>query len=291
MPARSSPAIRLRRSVLYMPGSNARALQKARELPADALILDLEDAVGPADKTLAREQVIAALASDAYGEREVVVRVNGLETEWGSADLQAVATAGMDAVLLPKIDRTSDVGDSIACLTSAGAPADMPIWLMAETPRAILDIDTLESCASNIAALVMGNADLRKSMRVTSRDALLHSLSRCVLAARANDLDILDGVYIHLDNPDGFDAECRQGRELGFDGKTLIHPHQIAPANRHFNPNPDAVRQARAVLEAWREAPGGVAVLDGRLVERLHADEAQRTLQLHEAAERARLRV
>jgi citrate lyase subunit beta/citryl-CoA lyase len=271
-----------------MPGSNPRALEKARGLRADALILDLEDAVGPEDKALARERVGAALAAGGYGSREIVVRVNGLGTPWGAQDVAWVGRQPVDGVLFPKVESPGDVAGALAALDRAGGER-LPVWVMAETPRGILAIDAIAGASGRLACIVAGTSDLAKEMRVphtAARLGFLVPLSRCVLAARANGLDVLDGVHLELGDAEGFEAMCRQGRELGFDGKTLIHPSQIEPANRVFAPSADEIARARAVLGAWHTARGageGVAVLEGRLVESLHAEEAERILDLAEA--------
>jgi citrate lyase subunit beta/citryl-CoA lyase len=281
--------VRPRRSVLYMPGSNARALDKARSLPADGLILDLEDAVAPDAKAAAREQVGAAIGAGGYGAREVIVRVNGLATPWGQADLAAVAVAGADAVLIPKVESADAVRQALAVLDEAGAPADLPLWCMMETPRAMLRAEEIAGAHPRVSCLVMGTSDLAKDLHAAPTPArlpLLTALGLCLLAARACGLAILDGVHLDLEDPDGFDAACRQGAELGFDGKTLIHPRQIAPANAAFAPGPDAVDRARRIIEAHEQAARegqGVVVVDGRLVENLHVVEARRQVQLAEA--------
>jgi citrate lyase subunit beta / citryl-CoA lyase len=223
MPARVRP----RRSVLYMPGSNARALERARSLPADGLILDLEDAVAPDAKAAARDQVCKAILAGGYAPREVIVRVNGLATAWGHADLEAAATAGADAVLLPKVESADAVRQALAVLDGAGAPADLPLWCMMETPRAMLRAEEIASASPRVAALVMGTSDLAKELHAAHtalRLPMITALGLCLLAARAYDLAILDGVFLDLQDEEGFATACRQGAELGFDGKTLIHP-------------------------------------------------------------------
>ena len=285
--------LRPRRSVLYMPGSNARALEKAKQLPADGLILDLEDAVAPDAKDAARTQVCAAVAAGGYGRREVVIRVNALATPWGQADLAAVAGAGAgaDAVLLPKVESADAVRQALAVLDAAGAPAGLPLWCMMETPRAMLDAAAIAGASPRLAALVMGTSDLAKELHAAHtplRLPLLTALGLCLLAARANGLAILDGVALDLEDADGFAAACRQGRELGFDGKTLIHPRQIEPANQAFAPAAAEVAQARRIIAAHRAAARegkGVAVVDGRLIEALHVAEAERQVALADAIE------
>lgn len=280
--------VRARRSALYMPGANARALEKARTLDADVIIMDLEDAVAPAAKVLARSQVVAAVAAGGYGRREIVVRVNGLDTPWGAADLAAVATCPPDAVLLPKIGSASTLHAVLARLDAAGA-GTLPVWTMMETPEAVLEAAAIAACAPRLTVLVMGTADLAKALRLPpdpARAGLLASLSHCVLAARRRGLDILDGIFTDLRDESGLRTACNQGKALGFDGKTLIHPGQIAAANEVFGVSADEAATAANIIAAWEQATAagrGIAVLDGRMVERLHADEARRVLALHQA--------
>jgi citrate lyase subunit beta/citryl-CoA lyase len=280
---------RPRRSVLYMPGSNARALEKARTLPADGLILDLEDAVAPDAKDAARERVCAAARGGGYAPREVVIRVNGLATPWGHADLVAAAGAGADAVLIPKVESADAVRQALAVLDTAGAPAGLALWSMMETPRAMLEAAAIAGASPRLGALVMGTSDLAQELHAAHtslRLPLLTALGLCLLAARGFGLAILDGVHLDLADEEGFAAACRQGRELGFDGKTLIHPLQIEPANRAFAPAAAEVAQARRIIAAHAAAARdgkGVAVVDGRLIEGLHVAEAKRQVALAEA--------
>jgi len=280
---------RPRRSALFMPGANARALERARTLPADALIFDLEDAVAPEAKPEARRLAIAAASSGGYAGREVVVRVNALATPWGADDLAAVASSGADAVLLPKVESAADVRRALDLLAARGAPARLAVWCMLETPRGILDAAAIAAADPRLAALVVGTSDLTKELRARhtpDRAPLLTSLGLCVLAARAHGLAALDGVHLDLEDDAGFAAACRQAADLGFDGKTLIHPKQIAAANEAFAPGADDVARARRVIAAHAEAVAagkGVAVLDGRLVENLHVAEAERVLALARA--------
>ena len=273
-----------RRSVLFMPGSNARALEKARTLPADALVLDLEDAVAPEMKVEARARVASAVRAGGYGPREIVVRVNALGTPWGRDDLAAAAAAGADAVLLPKVESAETVSAALAALGPAPA-----VWCMLETPRGILNAPAIAAASPRVAALVMGTSDLTKDLhaRVTrERLPLLTSLQLCVLAARAAGIAALDGVHLDLDDDAGFEAACRQAADLGFDGKTLIHPKTIGKANEIFAPAPADVEWSRRVIAAHAEAVAqgrGIVVLDGRLIENLHVDEAQRVVTLAEA--------
>ncbi len=281
-----SPIVRPRRSALYMPGANARALEKGRTLAADVLILDLEDAVAPDAKATARATVAAALAERAaYAPRELVVRVNGQDTPWGEDDLRAVATAGADAVLLPKVEGAGAVARARASLAAAGAPAELAIWCMIETPRGVLRAAEI-AAADGVTCLVMGTSDLTKDLHALAtadRLPMLLALQTGVLAARAAGIAVLDGVHLDLADAAGLRAACRQGRALGFDGKTLIHPSQIEAANAAFGPGPAELEQARRIVDAYaqaRAAGAGVAVLDGRLVEALHVREAERLLAL-----------
>ena len=280
--------VRPRRSVLYMPGSNARALEKGRTLPADGIILDLEDAVSPDAKRDGRQEILKALQErDAYAWRELIVRVNGLDTPWGHADLSAMARAGADAILLPKVEGSDTVRRALHVLDLAGAPAELAIWCMIETPRGILRVEEIAD-TERVQCLVMGTSDLTKdlhALHTPSRLPMLASLEICLLAARAARISILDGVHLDLDDEPGFAEACRQGRDLGFDGKTLIHPKQIEPANAAFGPSDADVAWARRIIAAYDEARAagkGVVVVDGRLVENLHVLEARRLVALAE---------
>jgi citrate lyase subunit beta/citryl-CoA lyase len=272
-----------------MPGSNARALEKARSLPADGLIFDLEDAVAPDAKASAREQVCAVIRAGGYGAREIVVRVNALASPWGQADLAAAAGAGADAVLIPKVESADLVRQSLAVLDEAGGPADLPLWCMMETPRAMLRAEAIAAAHPRVGCLVMGTSDLAKDLHAAHtalRLPMITALGLCLLAARACDLAILDGVHLDLADAQGLEAACRQGAELGFDGKTLIHPAQIGPANAAFAPSADGLGRARRIIEAHEQAARkgkGVVVVDGRLVENLHVVEARRQVDLAEA--------
>jgi citrate lyase subunit beta / citryl-CoA lyase len=287
---------RPRRSVLYMPGSNTRALEKARGLAADGLILDLEDAVAPDAKAMARANVAAALRAGGYGKRELVVRVNGLATPWGYDDIAAAAAMKADAVLLPKVESADMVRQAETLLAAAGAPASLALWCMMETPRGMLHAEEIAAASPRVAGLVMGTSDLAKDLNARhTRDRLpmLTALGLCLLAARAYRLAILDGVHLDLADDEGFAAVCRQGRELGFDGKTLIHPKTIAAANDAFAPTGDEVAWARRIIAAHAEAAAagkGVVLVDGKLIENLHVEDARRTVTLAEqigAMERA----
>jgi len=283
---------RPRRSMLFMPGSNARALDKARGLPADGLIFDLEDAVAPARKEAARTAVAGALAEGGYGRRELVLRINPLDGPWGRADLAAAAHMPIDAVLLPKVESAAAVQKAAALLDESGAPPGLSLWCMLETPLGILFALEIAAAAPRLAALVVGTSDLAKDLDALpgkDRLPLLPALGIAVLAARAFGLAVLDGVHLDLDDEAGFAASCRQGRELGFDGKTLIHPKQIAAANEAFAPSAAEISAARRIIAAHAEASAagqGVAVVDGRLVEALHVENARRRIALAEAIER-----
>lgn len=281
--------VALRRSVLYVPGSNTRALEKAADLPADAVILDLEDAVAPDNKIAARERVAAAVASGALRGREVVARVNPLDTPWGDDDVAAMAELPLDAVLFPKVSCADDVIDAAAALDEAGAPRDTVLWTMVETARALVSLPEITTASSRLRVLVMGTSDLARELRVPAlpgRPGLTPHLAHGVAAARAAGLDILDGVHTDLEDTAGFQHVCQEGRALGFDGKTVIHPNQIETANRCFGPDADAVARAHRIVAAWEEAAAqgrGIAVVDGRMIERLHAEEARRVLALDQA--------
>ncbi|HZS84237.1 MAG TPA: CoA ester lyase [Stellaceae bacterium] len=282
-------SLRPRRSVLYMPGSNARALEKARSLDADGLIFDLEDAVAPDAKSAARDTIGAALAAGGYGRREIILRVNGLATPWGRADLAAAARLPIDAVLLPKVESADGVRQAEAALAAEGAPSDLAIWCMMETPRGILRAEEIAAASPRVAALVMGTSDLAKELQAQhTRDrlAMLPSLGLCLLAARACGLAILDGVHLDLGDDEGFIQSCRQGRVLGFDGKTLIHPKTIAAANEIFAPSAEEVAWSRRIIAAHAEAAAagkGIVLLDGKLIENLHVENARRRVALADA--------
>ena len=285
-------SIRPRRSALYMPGSNPRALEKARDLPADVLILDLEDAVAPERKEEARAQVIAAIAAGGYGERELLVRCNALDTPWGADDLRALARAGADGLVFSKVNSAADVQAAARLLDEAGAPGEPALWIMAETARCILDIDAVAGAHRRLRGILMGTSDLARECRIRhtpDRAGFLTTLSHCVLAARAHGLEILDGVHLDLDDEAGLARHCEQGRDLGFDGKTLIHPKQLAAANAAFAPSPESLARARKIIDAWQQASAAgkaVVVVDGRLVENLHVQEAERDLELAERISR-----
>ncbi|AJT65964.1 HpcH/HpaI aldolase/citrate lyase family protein [Streptomyces chattanoogensis] len=281
--------LRPRRSVLYMPGANERALEKAKSLPADALILDLEDAVAPDAKADARKRVAAAAASGEYGHREVTIRVNGPGTAWHADDLRAAAEAGPDAVVVPKVDSAATVREVERALEAAGAPDRTAIWAMVETPRAMLDARAVAGASERLTVLVMGTNDLAKELHaehVPGRAPLLTGLSLALLGAREAGKTILDGVYNDVRDLAGFEAECLQGRQFGFDGKTLIHPSQVEPCNRVFAPSEAQVADARRIIDAFDLATRegrGVVTVDGRMIENLHVEDARRILALAEA--------
>lgn len=282
---------RPRRSVLYMPGSKPRALEKARGLAADVLILDLEDAVVPAEKAAARQQVLDAVAHGGYGSRELVIRINGLDTEWGADDLAAAATSGADAVLIPKVESDAMIADAVTRLKAAGAPETMAVWAMMETPLGMLNAAQI-AASPRLACLVMGTNDLVKELdaaHTETRQPVITALGLCMLAARAYGLAIVDGVYNAYKDEDGLRTSCIQGKEMGFDGKTLIHPAQLGVTNQVFAPSSDDIALAERYVSAFAEteaAGQGVAVVDGRIVENLHVETAQKLLARAEAIAR-----
>lgn len=282
---------RPRRSVLYMPGSNVRALEKAKKLAADGLILDLEDAVAPDTKETARRQVCQAVELGGYGMRELIIRVNGLASPWGYADIAAAARTGADAILLPKVESADAIRHLELIMKANGAPETMAIWAMMETPRSVLQSQRIAESSPRMTCLVMGTSDLAKELdcaHTHERLPFITSLSLCMLAARAAGLAILDGVYLDLQDESGFEFACRQGAELGFDGKTLIHPNQIDACNRVFTPRAEDVEWSRKIIAAHAAAATrgeGVAVVDGKLIENLHVESAQRLVKMAEAIE------
>jgi citrate lyase subunit beta/citryl-CoA lyase len=288
--------VRPRRSVLYMPGSNPRALEKARELPADGLILDLEDSVAPDAKAQGRENIVKALETG-FGDRDVMVRINGLDTRWWVDDLDAVVGGRPDAVLVPKISDPHQLQDLAARLVDMGTDPHVRVWAMMETPLAMLNAGDIAAAAldseTRLAGFVLGTNDLAKDTRarlVPGRAPMLPWLMTCVAAARAFGLSILDGVYNDLGNAEGFVAECRQALDLGFDGKTLIHPRQIEPCNEAFSPTPEEVAVARKMIAAFdlpENENKGVIQIDGRMVERLHAEMARQTVAIADAIAKA----
>jgi citrate lyase subunit beta/citryl-CoA lyase len=284
-PATATP--RPRRSVLYMPAANERALEKAKAIPADAIIFDLEDAVAPDAKPAARDQAVAAVGSGAYGRRELTIRCNGLATPWGADDVAAAAAARPAAVVIPKVDALATLDDVAARLDAGGASATM-IWAMVETPTAIFDVRAI-AAHPRVDVLVMGTNDLAKELRaplIPGRANLTPYLAVAVLAAREAGTVILDGVYNDVRDAEGFAAECRQGVEMGFDGKTLVHPSQVDPANEAWSPSPEEIEYARRVIDAYTEGEAegrGVITVDGRMIEHLHVANARATLATAEA--------
>jgi citrate lyase subunit beta / citryl-CoA lyase len=288
---------RPRRSVLYMPGSNARAIEKARTLPVDGVILDLEDAVAPEAKEQARQQVADAVKAGGFGGREVFIRVNALDTPWHADDLSAASHAGPDGILVPKVGKVETLERVGQRLLDMKTDLKTRIWAMIETPEAIFNINALAAEAhdseARLAGFVMGTNDLAKETRarlVPGRLPMVSWLALCVLAAHGHGIDILDGVYNDLDNPNGLEAECAQARDMGFDGKTLIHPNQIGPCNTAFSPTLDEVAQARKTIAAFNlpeNQDRGVVQIDGRMVERMHAEMARRTVEIADAIEKA----
>jgi len=284
-----SQTVRPRRSVLYMPGANTRALEKARTLPADALIFDLEDAVAPEAKEAARTNVVLAAESKAYGKREIVIRCNGLGTPWGEADIAAIAQSGADAILVPKVESAAQVTHVVSLLDTAGAPSTMAVWAMMETPKGILRAEEIAGAHPRLGLFVMGTNDLVKDMRARhtpTRLPMITALGIGMLAARAHGLAILDGVYNDIQDSEGFRAVCQQGLEMGFDGKTLIHPSQVEPCNEIFAPSAVELEMAGKIVAAFKAAQAegkGVVTVDGRMIENLHVEQAERALALASA--------
>jgi len=285
--------IRPRRSLLFMPGSNARALEKARSLPADGLILDLEDAVAPDAKPKAREQIAAAIAAQGFGKREILIRTNSIDTPYWPDDVAMAAKAKPDGILVPKVSSPEDLRMIGNVLNEIGADPSIRVWAMIETARAVLDADRLSSAAhdpnTRLAGFVFGPNDISRETRIKmlpGRAAMIPMITHCILAARAHGLEILDGPYSDIGNVDGFAAECAQGRDLGFDGKTLIHPSHIEACNAIFTPPSEEVAEARRIIAAFalpENASRGAIQLDGRMVERLHAEMAKRTIAIADA--------
>ena len=285
--------IRPRRSLLFMPGSNTRALEKARVLPADGIILDLEDSVAPETKALARDQIAGAIAAGGFGKREVLIRTNALDTPWWIDDLTMAAKARPDGILVPKVSSVEDLSTVARSLRDAGADKSIRVWTMIETARAVLHAEQLAAASRDVeprlAGFVFGPNDLSRETRIRmqpGRAAMLPLITHCVLAARAYGLEILDGPYSDFSNFNGFGQECSQARDLGFDGKTLIHPGQIEACNAIFTPPEEEVAHARKIIAAFGQpenASRGAISLDGQMVERLHADMARRTIAIADA--------
>ena len=277
---------RPRRSMLYMPSSNPKALEKAKTLPVDGIIFDLEDAVAPDAKVEARAAAVAAVRSGAYGARELIIRVNGIGTEWHDDDIVAAAQAGPDVVLVPKVNSAEEVQRLVAALEAADAPGTTSLWAMVETPIGMLNALSIAQASPRLTGFVMGTNDLVKELyaeHVPGRQPVVIGLGLALLAARAAGIVIIDGVYNDVKDTEGFLTECEQGRQLGFDGKTLIHPGQVEGANEAFAPNEQAVADARGVLEAWDNRTTGVVTYNNRMVESLHVESARRTLSIYEA--------
>lgn len=277
------------RSVLYVPGSYNRALEKTKSLPADAFIFDLEDAVSPDVKEVARKNIVETLTQFDYGKKQTVVRVNPLSSYWGYEDLVASANSNATAVLLPKVESADMIRQAELILSDAGAPDDLAIWCMMETPRGMLHAEEIASASSRIRAIVIGTSDLAKdlgALHTRERVPFLTSLCLCIMAARAADVAIIDGVHLDLDDDEGFNFACQQGRELGFDGKSLIHPKTISTANEHFSPSANEIAWSEKIIQAHKEATErgeGVVVVDGKLIESLHVEGAKRALLLNNA--------
>jgi len=285
--------IRPRRSLLFMPGSNARALEKARNLAADGLILDLEDSVAPDAKSHARDQIAQAIAAKGFGKREIWIRTNSLDTQWWKDDAAMAGQAKPDGILVPKISTADDLNAIAARLTEVGADPSIKVWAMIETARAVLDADKLAACArdpkTRLAGFAFGPNDISRETRIKmlpGRAAMIPMITHCILAAHAHGLEMFDGPYSDFSNAEGFAQECAQGRDLGFDGKTLIHPSQIEACNAVFTPPAEEVAEARRIVAAFElpeNAARGAIQLDGRMVERLHADIARRTIAIADA--------
>ena len=280
-------ALRPRRSVLFMPGANARALEKARGIDCDGIIIDLEDAVAPDLKVEARERAAEVVREHPYGHREVAIRVNGMDTEWYRDDIEAAVAAGPDAIAVPKVGSGEQVRTIVADMEAAGAGEGMKLWAMIETPRAVLDCCEIAGASDRLAVLIMGTNDLTKELRashVPGRAPVSTALQMCILAACAAGVVILDGVYDDVRDLEGFTAQCREARVMGFDGKTLIHPGQVAPANEVFAPDAEQVEEARGIIDAWENGNGsGVVTYQGRMIENLHVETARRALAMAEA--------
>ena len=278
--------LRPRRSALYVPGNNVRALEKANRLPADVVIFDLEDAVGDDAKGASRTRVCETVDAGAYQSREVVVRINGLGTEWHDDDVAAVAGSRADGVLVPKVESAEEVRTLVANLEAAGATAELKLWVMVETPVAFLHAEEIAAASDRLAVLVVGTNDLVNDLHAINRQGrapIMTALSLAVLGARAAGKTILDGVFNDIRDDAGFRAEAEQGREMGYDGKTVIHPSQIGPANAVFGPAPDEVAYARTVVSAYesaRAAGESVITVDGKMVESLHVRDAHRILDM-----------
>ncbi|HRW17616.1 MAG TPA: CoA ester lyase [Dermatophilaceae bacterium] len=291
MTKHSHAAYRPRRTVLYVPASNERAVEKAATLPVDALILDLEDSIAPDGKEAAREAAVAAVKAKRFGRREVTIRINGVGSDWHWDDMRAACKAAPDGIVVPKVNSRKEVRDLVRELERLGAPARTKLWAMVETPQAILEVDKLASASSRLGVLVMGTNDLVKELdcqHVAGREPLLYALSKAVLAARAAGVAIVDGVYNDVKDAEGFAAECTQGRAMGFDGKTIIHPGQVDPCNAAYAPSDTQVADAEGLILAFDAAKAegrGVCTYNGKLVEQLHVDMARKVLATRAAIE------
>ncbi len=288
MSAETTNSNRPRRSAMYTPGANERALQKGREVPADILIMDLEDGVAPDAKERARANILQALEEGGYGGREIGVRINGDGTEWHEKDVKAISTFGANMLVVPKVDSPNAVIAVVKLMEASNAPADMQIWCMIETARGVLNVNEIASAHPRVGALLIGSADLTKDLRAQhtpDRLPLLTSIQLCVLAARANELTILDSPFFDLSDDEGFLDSCRQGRSMGFDGKTLLHPKTVAGANEIFGPSDEEIAWAHKITEAHEAALAegkSVTLVDGQLVEGPHVEEAQRLVRMTE---------
>lgn len=277
---------RPRRSILYMPGSNARALEKGRNLNADVLIIDLEDSIPPNAKETARSQVLDALSEGGYGHRELIVRVNAIDTLWGKKDIADMATSGVQGLLLPKVDSADMVQEAEALMVASKAPDDMTLWTMMETPLGILHSEEIAFSSSRMGAFVLGTSDLAKDLHCAytrERMPMITSLGLCILAARAAGIAIIDGVHPDLDDDKGFEFSCRQGLEMGFDGKSLIHPKTINMANKLYAPSEDELQWSRTIIAAHGQAKKegqGVIVVDGKVIEELNVQNAKRLVAI-----------
>ncbi len=274
---------KLHRSMLYMPGSNARAMEKARVLMADTIIFDLEDAVAPSSKGTARTMIVEAFNKAPYSEHEVLVRINSLQTPWGGEDIKAMVLLPCHGLVLPKIDTVYELHQTLDAIDAAGG-AHLPVWIMTETALGVLHADEVYGCSDRVAGVILGTSDLAAELRIphtADRIGFLHLLSHCVIAARAHGLEIIDGVHLNFQDMDEFKQHCVQGLQLGFDGKSLIHPKQIEPCNQVFSPTPAQIEHAAEIVKAWllaQEAGEGVCVVNGKLIENLHITEAERIL-------------
>jgi citrate lyase subunit beta/citryl-CoA lyase len=286
---------RLLRSVLYMPGANQRAMDKARTLPCDAVVFDLEDAVAPDMKEVARQQILAQLQAGGYGARQLVVRANSIDSPWGEADLKSLAAAGVETVCLPKIDSAKQLQRSVDLMRESGAVEGFRVWAMIETPQGVANVEEICAACEELEALLMGTTDLAHQLRIPHRAdrlGLLYALSKSVNAARMHDRVILDSVFLNIQDSEAFRFDCEHGHALGFDGKTLIHPSQIEITNEIYGLNEAQIEHSHRVIAAWQEAEAagkGVAVLDGKLVETMHVDAARRILALTQSLKQLEL--